>query len=135
MECPLYDHQKIHKHRKTSKGSQGQYCEVGRQIIISNLRYSILSPTNLTGKNFAKFEQVRTKVSSLRGVSRKDNLASNTVTIIKDSANRYFLSFVVEILPETLTKTDNSVDISKKDFPTTQGFQLLYHNEPQQYSQ
>ena len=117
------------KHKPT------QYTEVSRQTIISNLQYSILLPTNLTGKNFAKFEQVRTKVSSLRGVSRKDNLASNTVTIIKDSANRYFLSFVVEILPETLTKTDNSVDISKKDFPTTQGFQLSYHNELQLYSQ
>ncbi len=34
------------------------------------------------------------------------------VTIIKDSANRYFLSFVVEIQPETLPKTDNSVGIN-----------------------
>ncbi|NET45136.1 hypothetical protein [Okeania sp. SIO2B3] len=34
------------------------------------------------------------------------------ITILcKDSAHRYFLSFGVEILPETLSKTDNSVGI------------------------
>ncbi len=33
------------------------------------------------------------------------------VTVIKDSANGYFLSFVVEVLPEVLPKTDNSVGI------------------------
>ncbi|WP_287523928.1 transposase [Okeania sp. SIO2C2] len=37
--------------------------------------------------------------------------APSSVTIIKDSANRYFLSFVVEIIPETLAHTDNSVGI------------------------
>ncbi|NEQ77739.1 MAG: IS200/IS605 family element transposase accessory protein TnpB [Okeania sp. SIO2C9] len=35
----------------------------------------------------------------------------SSVTIIKDSAHRYFLSFVVEINPETLPQTDNSVGI------------------------
>ena len=34
-----------------------------------------------------------------------------SVTVIKDSANRYFLSFAVEVLPEVLPKTDNSVGI------------------------
>ena len=34
-----------------------------------------------------------------------------SVTIIKDSAGRYFASFVVEVEPETLPKTDNSVGI------------------------
>ncbi|MCL2931002.1 MAG: hypothetical protein MGG11_01490 [Trichodesmium sp. MAG_R03] len=34
-----------------------------------------------------------------------------SVTVIKDSANGYFLSFVVEVLPEVLPKTDNSVGI------------------------
>ena len=33
------------------------------------------------------------------------------VTVIKDSANGYFLSFVVEVLPELLPKTNNSVGI------------------------
>ena len=34
-----------------------------------------------------------------------------SVTIIKDTANRYFASFVVEINPEQLPKTDKSVGI------------------------
>ena len=44
----------------------------------------------------------------------------SSVTVIKDSANRYFLSFVVEIQPETLPKTDNSVgiDLGIKTFAT-----------------
>ncbi|MDY7007883.1 MAG: RNA-guided endonuclease TnpB family protein [Cyanobacteriota bacterium] len=44
----------------------------------------------------------------------------SSVTVIKDSANRYFLSFVVEILPEVLPKNDNSVgiDLGIKTFAT-----------------
>ncbi|MGD1698996.1 RNA-guided endonuclease InsQ/TnpB family protein [Dapis sp. BLCC M229] len=44
----------------------------------------------------------------------------SSVTIIKDSANRYFLSFVVEIQPESLPKTNNSVgiDLGIKSFAT-----------------
>ena len=34
---------------------------------------------------------------------------SSSVTVVKDSANGYFLSFVLEVLPEALPKTDNSV--------------------------
>ncbi|MCL2932859.1 MAG: transposase [Trichodesmium sp. MAG_R03] len=43
-----------------------------------------------------------------------------SATIIKDLANRYFLSFVVEIQPEVLSKTDNSVgiDLGLKTFAT-----------------
>ncbi len=52
--------------------------------------------------------------------SRELPAAPSSVTIIKDSANRYFLSFVVEIQPETLPKTDNSVgiDLGIKTFAT-----------------
>uniref|UniRef100_UPI003421C7FC RNA-guided endonuclease InsQ/TnpB family protein n=1 Tax=Okeania sp. SIO2F4 TaxID=2607790 RepID=UPI003421C7FC len=35
----------------------------------------------------------------------------SSVTIIKDSTNRYFASFVVEINPESLPKTDNTIGI------------------------
>ncbi|NEO58446.1 MAG: transposase [Okeania sp. SIO3B5] len=44
----------------------------------------------------------------------------SSVTVIKDSANRYFLSFVVEIQPEVLPQTDNSVgiDLGIKTFAT-----------------
>ena len=52
--------------------------------------------------------------------SRKLTSQPSSVTIIKDSANRYFLSFVVEIQPEVLSKTDNSVgiDLGIKTFAT-----------------
>ena len=35
----------------------------------------------------------------------------SSVKVIKDSANRYFLSFVVEVWLEVLPKTDNSVSL------------------------
>ena len=43
--------------------------------------------------------------------SRKLPAIPSSVTIIKDSAHQYFLSFIVEVLPEVLPKTDNSVGI------------------------
>ena len=61
------------------------------------------------------------KIGKLKIVwSRELPAAPSSVTVIKDSANRYFLSFVVEILPETLPKTDNSVgiDLGIKTFAT-----------------
>ncbi len=61
------------------------------------------------------------KIGKLKIVwSRELPAAPSSVTIIKDSANRYFLSFVVEIQPETLPKTDNSVgiDLGIKTFAT-----------------
>ncbi|NEP05845.1 MAG: transposase [Okeania sp. SIO2G4] len=52
------------------------------------------------------------KIGKLKIVwSRELPAAPSSVTVIKDSAHRYFLSFVVEIQPETLPKTDNSVGI------------------------
>ncbi|MCL2934774.1 MAG: hypothetical protein MGG11_21755 [Trichodesmium sp. MAG_R03] len=43
--------------------------------------------------------------------SRELPAIPSSVTVIKDSANRYFLSFVVEVLAEVLPKIDNSVGI------------------------
>ncbi|MCL2931540.1 MAG: hypothetical protein MGG11_04375 [Trichodesmium sp. MAG_R03] len=43
--------------------------------------------------------------------SRELPAIPSSVTVIKDSAHRYFLSFIVEVLPEVLPKTDNSVGI------------------------
>ena len=52
--------------------------------------------------------------------SRELPTAPSSVTVIKDSANRYPLSFVVEIQPEILPQTDNSVgiDLGIKTFAT-----------------
>ncbi|NEQ71772.1 MAG: IS200/IS605 family element transposase accessory protein TnpB [Okeania sp. SIO2C9] len=52
------------------------------------------------------------KIGKLKIVwSRELPAAPSSVTVIKDSAHRYFLSFVVEIQPEILPQTDNSVGI------------------------
>ena len=52
------------------------------------------------------------KIGKLKIVwSRELTSIPSSVTVIKDSANGYFLSFVVEVLPEVLPKTDNSVGI------------------------
>ena len=52
------------------------------------------------------------KIGKLKIVWSRDlPAAPSSVTVIKDSANRYFLSFVVEIQPEIWPQTDNSVGI------------------------
>jgi len=52
------------------------------------------------------------KVGKIKIVwSRPKPLKPSSVTIIKDSAGRYFASFVVEISPESLPKTDSSIGI------------------------
>ncbi|NEN89501.1 MAG: IS200/IS605 family element transposase accessory protein TnpB [Okeania sp. SIO3H1] len=61
------------------------------------------------------------KIGKLKIVwSRELPAPPSSVTVIKDSANRYFLSFVVEIQPEILPQTDNSVgiDLGIKTFAT-----------------
>ncbi len=52
--------------------------------------------------------------------SRELPAIPSSVTVIRDSANRYFLIFVVEVLPEVLSKTYNSVgiDLGIKTFAT-----------------
>ena len=73
------------------------------------------------------------KIGKLKIVwSRELPNVPSSVTAIKDSANRYFLSFVVEILPETLPKTDNSVgiDLGIKTFATLSNGQKIDAPKP-----
>ena len=61
------------------------------------------------------------KIGKLKIVwSRELPAIPSSVTVIRDSANRYFLIFVVEVLPEVLSKTYNSVgiDLGIKTFAT-----------------
>ena len=52
------------------------------------------------------------KIGKLKIVwSRELTSIPSSVTVIKDLANGYFLSFVVEVLPKVLPKTDNSLGI------------------------
>ncbi len=73
------------------------------------------------------------KIGKLKIVwSRELPTAPSSVTVIKDSASRYFLSFVVEILPEVLPKTDNSVgiDLGIKTFATLSNGQKIDAPKP-----
>jgi len=61
------------------------------------------------------------KIGKLKIVwSRQLPAAPSSVTVIKDSANRYFISFVVETCAEILPQTDNSlgIDLGIKTFAT-----------------
>ncbi|WP_353736044.1 MULTISPECIES: RNA-guided endonuclease TnpB family protein [unclassified Okeania] len=61
------------------------------------------------------------KIGKLKIVWSRDLPATpSSATVIKDSAHRYFLSFVVEIQPEELPQIDNSVgiDLGIKTFAT-----------------
>ncbi len=75
----------------------------------------------LRGFNIDKERVYLAKIGKLKVAwSRELPAAPSSVTVIKDSANRYFLSFVVETLPEILPHTDNSVgiDLGIKTFAT-----------------
>ena len=73
------------------------------------------------------------KIGKLKIVwSRELPSAPSSVTVIKDSANRYFLSFVVEIQPEILPPTDDSVgiDLGIKTFATLSDGTKIYAPKP-----
>ena len=60
------------------------------------------------------------RISLFENVNIHKDIWRSAECRIKDSANRYFLSFVVEVWPEVLPKTDNSVgiDLGIKTFAT-----------------
>ena len=73
------------------------------------------------------------KIGKLKIVwSRELPNVPSSVTIVKDSANRYFLSFVVEICALVLPKTDNSVgiDLGIKTFATLSNGQKIDAPKP-----
>ncbi|MFB2979087.1 RNA-guided endonuclease InsQ/TnpB family protein [Microseira sp. BLCC-F43] len=64
--------------------------------------------------------------------SRELPSAPSSVTVIKDSAKRYFLSFVVEIKPENLPQSDNGIgiDLGIKTFATLSNGQKIEAPKP-----
>ncbi len=64
--------------------------------------------------------------------SRPKPRKPSSVTIIKDLANRYFASFVVEVNPESLPKTDNSIgiDLGISTFATLSNGEKLESPKP-----
>jgi transposase-like protein len=78
MECLLCGYDKVHKHGKTSKGSQWYYCPHCRQTFTDTF-------DTIHYRRQVKPEQIRTVLqahsegSSLRGVERTSGLAYRTV--------------------------------------------------------
>ncbi|MBG1271554.1 IS1 family transposase [Nostoc sp. WHI] len=78
MECLLCGHNKVHKHRKTSKGSQRYYCPHCQQSFTDTF-------DTLYYRRHSNAEEVRlilqshAEGSSLRGVSRISGRAYRTV--------------------------------------------------------
>lgn len=73
------------------------------------------------GFQIAQHKVYLAKVGKLKIIWSRELLSEpSSVTVIKDSANRYFLSFVIETQPEVLPQTDNSVgiDLGIKTFAT-----------------
>ena len=81
MECPLCGHQKIHKHGKTSKGSQRYYCPVCKQSFTDTFD-TLYYRRQVEPEKIQMVLQAHSEGSSLRGVSRTTNLAYNTVVDI-----------------------------------------------------
>ena len=73
------------------------------------------------------------KIGKLKIVwSRKLPSKPSSVTVIKDSANRYFLSFVCEVNPSPLTPNNNSVgvDLGIRDFATLSNGEKIKAPQP-----
>ena len=61
--------------------------------------------------------------------SRELPAIPTSATVIKDSANRYFISFVVEIQPEKLPKTQSvGIDLGRKTFATFSNGKQMHPN-------
>ena len=86
MKCLLCGHDKIHKHGKTSKGSQRYYCPNCRQTYTETLD-TIYYRRQVKAEKIRIVLQAHSEGSSLRGVSRTTKLAYNTVVSLVRKAS------------------------------------------------
>lgn len=86
MECLLCGHDKIHKHGKTSKGSQRYYCPSCRQTYTETFD-TIYYRRQVESDKIRLVLQAHSEGSSLRGVSRTTKLAYNTVVSLVRKAS------------------------------------------------
>ena len=87
MECPLCGHHKVHKHGRTTKGSQRYYCPECLQTFtdtFDTLQYR----RQIEPEKMHMVLQAHVEGSSLRGISRTVNLAYNTVVSLVRAASQ-----------------------------------------------
>ncbi len=69
MKCPLYGHEKSHRHGKTSKGSQRYFCPKCRQTFTDTFD-TLYFRRQVSEEDVRIVLQSHAEGSSLRGISR-----------------------------------------------------------------
>lgn len=85
MECLLCGHHKVHKHGKTSKGSQRNYCPHCRQTFTDTFD-TLYYRRHVDNEQVRLILQSHAEGSSLRGVSRISGRAYGTVVSLVRAA-------------------------------------------------
>jgi transposase-like protein len=85
MKCPLCDHEKPHKHGKTSKGSQRYFCPKCQQTFTETFD-TLYYRRQVSQEDVRIVLQSHAEGSSLRGISRISGLAYDTVVSIVQAA-------------------------------------------------
>ena len=85
MKCPLCDHEKSHRHGKTSKGSQRYFCPKCRQTFTDTFD-TLYFRRQVSEEDVRIVLQSHAEGSSLRGISRISGLAYDTVANIVQAA-------------------------------------------------
>jgi transposase-like protein len=87
MKCPLCDHEKPHKHGKTSKGSQRYFCPSCQQSF-SDTFDTLYYRRQVNEEDVRIVLQSHAEGSSLRGISRISGLSYDTVASIVQAASQ-----------------------------------------------
>ena len=85
MKCHLCDHEKAHKHGKTSKGAQRYFCPKCQQTFTDTFD-TLYYRRQVSEENVRIVLQSHAEGSSLRGISRISGLAYDTVVSIVEAA-------------------------------------------------
>ena len=85
MDCPYCDHPKTHKHGKTSKGSQRYKCAHCTCTFVETFD-TLYYWRQVSADEVEKNLQSQAEGSSLRGISRINKRAYNTVVSIVHAA-------------------------------------------------
>ena len=86
MECPYCDHPKVHKHGKTSKGSQRFKCPQCNQTFSETIN-TIYYRRQVDSQELDTVRQCHAEGSSLHGVARSSKRAYGTVVSLINAAS------------------------------------------------
>lgn len=86
MKCPLWGHDKPHRHGKTSKGSQRYFCTKCQQTFTDTFD-TLYYRRQVSEEDVPIVLQSHAEGSSLRGIGRISGLAYDTVVSIVQAAS------------------------------------------------